>query len=35
VDGVDVGATLIGEGLAVPYRCGQTSCPPRPQAWCR
>jgi len=35
IDGVDVGATLIGEGLAVPYRCGRTSCPPRPQAWCR
>lgn len=35
VDGVDVGTTLIGERLAVPYRCGATSCPPRPQAWCR
>jgi endonuclease YncB( thermonuclease family) len=35
VDGVDVGTTLISEGLAVSYRCGQTSCPPRPQAWCR
>jgi len=35
VDGLDVGRTLIGEGLAVPYRCGRTSCPPRPQAWCR
>lgn len=35
VDGRDVGSTLIGEGLAVPYRCGRTSCPPRPQAWCR
>ena len=35
VDGQDVGRTLIGEGLAVPYRCGRTSCPPRPQAWCR
>ena len=34
VDGQDVGRTLIGEGLAVPYRCGRTSCPPRPQAWC-
>lgn len=35
VDGQDVGRTLIGEGLALPYRCGRTSCPPRPQAWCR
>lgn len=35
VDGQDVGRILIGEGLAVPYRCGRTSCPPRPQAWCR
>jgi endonuclease YncB( thermonuclease family) len=35
VDGQDVGRTLIGEGLAVPYRCGRTSCPPRPQAWCQ
>ena len=35
VDGQDVGQTLIGEGLAVPYRCGRTSCPPRPQAWCQ
>tara|TARA_R110002124_G_scaffold287162_1_gene470884 strand:- start:43480 stop:44556 length:1077 start_codon:yes stop_codon:yes gene_type:complete len=35
VDGQDVGHILIGEGLAVPYRCGRTSCPPRPQAWCR
>ncbi|WP_375071257.1 SH3 domain-containing protein [Sulfitobacter sp. CB-A] len=34
VDGQDVGRTLVGEGLAVPYRCGRTSCPPRPQAWC-
>jgi endonuclease YncB( thermonuclease family) len=35
VDGVDVGTTLMGEGLAVAYRCGRTSCPPRPKAWCR
>jgi endonuclease YncB( thermonuclease family) len=35
VDGRDVGSTLIAEGLAVPYRCGRTSCPPRPQPWCR
>lgn len=35
VDGRDVGSMLIAEGLAVPYRCGRTSCPPRPQSWCR
>jgi endonuclease YncB( thermonuclease family) len=35
VDGVDVDATLIGEGLAVAYWCSRTGCPPRPQAWCR
>ena len=35
VDGQDVGGTLIAEGLAVPYRCGRTSCPPRPEPWCR
>lgn len=35
VDGRDVGRILIGEGLAVPYRCGATSCPPRPGNWCR
>ena len=35
VDGVDVGKILMSEGLAVAYRCGRTSCPPRPQSWCR
>jgi endonuclease YncB( thermonuclease family) len=35
VDGTDVGRTLISENLAVPYHCGQTSCPPRPGNWCR
>ncbi|MBM2294993.1 SH3 domain-containing protein [Sulfitobacter pseudonitzschiae] len=35
VDGRDVGSTLIAEGLAVPYQCGRTSCPPPPQPWCR
>lgn len=35
VDGRDVGRILIGEGLAVPYRCGATSCPPRPGNWCQ
>src|SRR5215472_5510000 len=26
-NGRDVGATLIAEGLAVPFKCGATSCP--------
>jgi endonuclease YncB( thermonuclease family) len=34
VDGLDVGNTLISESLAVRYRCGRTSCPPRPGNWC-
>ena len=25
---------LIGEGLAVPFKCGTTSCPPTPRPWC-
>ena len=33
VQGRDVGATLISQGLAKPYLCGATSCPPR-QLWC-
>jgi endonuclease YncB( thermonuclease family) len=33
VDGRDVGETLIGEGLAQPFVCGRTSCPPR-RPWC-
>ena len=33
VQGRDVGATLISKGLAKPYLCGATSCPPR-QLWC-
>jgi endonuclease YncB( thermonuclease family) len=33
VGGRDVGATLISEGLAHPYVCGATSCPPR-RPWC-
>lgn len=33
IGGRDVGAILIGEGLAHPLRCGARSCPPlRP--WC-
>ena len=34
VRGQDVGTTLIGEGLAEPYVCTKTSCPPR-KDWCR
>ena len=34
VRGQDVGTTLIGEGLAEPYVCSKTSCPPR-KDWCR
>jgi endonuclease YncB( thermonuclease family) len=35
VGGRDVGAILIEEGLAVPFRCGATSCPRLPQPWCQ
>lgn len=34
VDGRDVGQTLILEGLAVPFVCGSTGCPPTPRPWC-
>jgi endonuclease YncB( thermonuclease family) len=34
VHGADVGATLIREGLAVPFVCGATSCPTLPRPWC-
>jgi endonuclease YncB( thermonuclease family) len=34
VNGVDVGATLIGEGLAARFVCGPTSCPTLPRSWC-
>lgn len=33
VGGRDVGQILIGEGLARPYVCSGTRCPPR-QRWC-
>ena len=33
VDGRDAGRTLIAEGLARPYVCHATSCPPR-GSWC-
>jgi endonuclease YncB( thermonuclease family) len=34
-NGRDVGITLIAEGLAVPFKCGATSCPPTPKPWCK
>jgi endonuclease YncB( thermonuclease family) len=34
VNGLDVGATLIGEGLAVRFVCDATSCPKLPRPWC-
>ncbi|MDK1376472.1 MULTISPECIES: thermonuclease family protein [unclassified Sinorhizobium] len=34
IDGRDVGDILISEGLAVPFVCGDTSCPPTPRPWC-
>lgn len=34
-NGVNVGLTLIAEGLATPFVCGVTSCPPLPHPWCR
>jgi endonuclease YncB( thermonuclease family) len=33
IGGQDVGRILISEGLAHPYVCGATSCPPR-RPWC-
>lgn len=33
-DGRDVGEVLMSEGLAVPFVCGSTSCPPTPRPWC-
>lgn len=33
VNGNDVGDILIREGLAQPFVCGRTSCPPR-KRWC-
>jgi endonuclease YncB( thermonuclease family) len=32
--GRDVGEILIAEGLAVPFRCDATRCPPTPRPWC-
>lgn len=33
-DGRDVGQILISEGLAVPFVCGTSGCPPTPRPWC-
>jgi len=33
-NGKDVAAILIEEGLAVPFKCGATSCPKTPKPWC-
>lgn len=33
-DGRDVGDILIAEGLAVPFVCRGTGCPPTPRPWC-
>ena len=32
--GVDVGETLIAEGLAAPFVCSKTRCPKTPRPWC-
>ncbi|OWV96844.1 hypothetical protein [Rhizobium sp. R693] len=32
--GRDVSNILVGEGLAVPFVCGGTGCPPTPRPWC-
>ena len=33
-NGRDVGRILISAGLAVPFVCGSTRCPPTPRPWC-
>lgn len=33
-DGRNVGDILIAEGLAVPFVCGASGCPPTPRTWC-
>ncbi len=33
--GRDVSAILVAEGLAVPFQCGETSCPRPPRPWCK
>lgn len=32
--GRDVSSIMVGEGLAVPFVCGGTKCPPTPRPWC-
>lgn len=32
--GRDVADIMIEERLAVPFKCGQTGCPPTPRPWC-
>jgi len=32
--GQDVSNIMIGEGLAVPFVCSGTRCPPTPRPWC-
>jgi endonuclease YncB( thermonuclease family) len=34
-NGRDVAGTLIAEGLAVPFHCRGTGCPPTPRPWCQ
>ena len=34
VNGRNIGSILIAEGLAAPFNCGLTSCPPLPHPWC-
>lgn len=34
VDGEDVADIMIGEGLAAPFVCRGTRCPPTPRPWC-
>jgi endonuclease YncB( thermonuclease family) len=33
-DGVDVGVTLIADGMAAEFHCGPTKCPKLPRPWC-
>jgi endonuclease YncB( thermonuclease family) len=34
IRGKDLGDILIGEGLAVVFKCGATRCPKTPKPWC-
>jgi hypothetical protein len=34
-NGRDVGSILIAEGLAVPFHCRGTGCPPTSRPWCQ